>query len=94
MFKDRLRINLTESKKIRDITLSDSKFMQKSLGIIIILLFCFSCGLFFEQNLGAESQGRKIQSYVKNGTVLQARIREARILEQKNKGRKVKFYVL
>jgi len=94
MFKDRLRINLTERKKIRDITLSDSKFMQKSLGIIIILLFCFSGGLFFEQNLGAESQGRKIQSYVKNGTVLQARIREARILEQKNKGRKVKYYVL
>ena len=94
MFKDRLRINLTERKKNRDITLSDSKFMQKSLGIIIILLFCFSGGLFFEQNLGAESQGRKIQSYVKNGTVLQARIREARILEQKNKGRKVKYYVL
>ena len=94
MFKDRLRINLTERKKIRDITLSDSKFMQKSLGIIIILLFCFSGGLFFEQNLGAESQGRKIQSYVKNGTVLQARKREARILEQKNKGRKVKYYVL
>jgi len=94
MFKDRLRINLTERKKNRDITLSDSKFMQKSLGIIIILLFCFSGGLFFEQNLGAESQGRKIQSYVKNGTVLQSRIREARILEQKNKGRKVKYYVL
>ena len=94
MFKDRLRINLTERKKNRDITLSDSKFMQKSLGIIIILLFCFSGGLFFEQNLGAESQGRKIQSYVKNGTVLQARKREARILEQKNKGRKVKYYVL
>jgi len=94
MFKDRLRINLTERKKNRDITLSDSKFMQKSLGIIIIFLFCFSGGLFFEQNLGAESQGRKIQSYVKNGTVLQARKREARILEQKNKGRKVKYYVL
>ena len=94
MFKDRLRINLTERKKIRDITLSDSKFMQKFLGIIIILLFCFSGGLFFDQNLGAESQGRKIQSYVKNGTVLQARKREARILEQKNKGRKVKYYVL
>ena len=94
MFTDRLRIYLTERKKNRDITLSDSKFMQKSLGIIIILLFCFSGGLFFEQNLGAESQGRKIQSYVKNGTVLQARIREARILEQKNKGRKVKYYVL
>ena len=94
MFTDRLRIYLTERKKNQDITLSDSKFMQKSLGIIIILLFCFSGGLFFEQNLGAESQGRKIQSYVKNGTVLQARIREARILEQKNKGRKVKYYVL
>ena len=94
MFKDRLRIDLTERKKNRDITLSDSKFMQKSLGIIIILLFCFSSGLFFEQNLGAESQGRKIQSYIKNGSVLQARIREARILEQKNKGREVKYYVL
>jgi len=68
--------------------------MQKSLGITIIFLFCFSGGLFFEQNLGAESQGRKIQSYVKNGTVLPARKREARILEQKNKGRKVKYYVL
>ncbi|RTZ88582.1 MAG: hypothetical protein DSY93_08060, partial [SAR324 cluster bacterium] len=66
----------------------------KSLGITIIFLFCFSGGLFFEQNLGAESQGRKIQSYVKNGTVLQARKREARVLEQKNKGRKVKYYVL
>ena len=94
MFKNRLRINLTERKKVRDITLSDSKFMQKSLGIIIILLFCFSGGLFFEQNLRAESQGRKIQLYVKHGTVLQARKREARILEQKNKGRRVKFYIL
>ena len=92
--KDRLRANLKERKKNRDKTFTYSKFMQKSLGIIIILLFCFSGGLFFEQNLGAESQGRKIQSYVKNGTVLQARIREARILEQKNKGRKVKYYVL
>ena len=94
MFKYRLRINLTERKKNSDITLSDSKFMQKSLGIIIILLFCFSGGLFFEQNLEAESQGRKIQSYVKNETFLQARKREARILEQKNRGRKVKHYVL
>ena len=94
MFKDRLRTNLTERKKVRDITLSDSKFMQKSLGIIIILLFCFSGGLVFEQNLGAESQGRKIQLYVKNGTVIQARKREARILEQKNKGRRVKYYIL
>jgi len=50
--------------------------------------------MLFEQNLGAESQGRKIQSYVKNGTVLQARKREVRILEQKKKGRKVKYYVL
>ena len=65
MFTDRLRIYLTERKKNQDITMSDSKFMQKSLGIIIILLFCFSGGMFFEQNLGAESQGRKIQSYVK-----------------------------
>ena len=94
MFKDRLHTNLTERKKVRDITLSDSKFMQKSLGFIIILLFCFSGGLFFEQNLGAESQGRKIQLYVKNGTDLQARKREARILEQKNKGRRVKYYIL
>ena len=39
MFKYRLRINLTERKNNRDITLSDTKFMQKSLGIIIILLF-------------------------------------------------------
>ena len=92
--KDRLRANLTERKKNRDKTFTYSKFMQKSLGITIIFLFCFSGGLFFEQNLGAESQGRKIQSYVKNGTVLQARISEARILEQKNKGRKVKYYVL
>jgi hypothetical protein len=60
--------------------------MQKSLGITIIFLFCFSGGLFFEQNLGAESQGRKIQSYVKNETVLQARKREARVLEQKKQG--------
>ena len=94
MLKDRLRANLKERKKNRDKTFTYSKFMQKSLGIIIILLFCFSGGLFFEQNLGAESQGRKIQSYIKNETVLQARIREARILEQKNKGRKVKYYVL
>ena len=94
MFKDRLRTNLTERKKVRDITLSDSKFMQKSLFIIIFLLFCFSGGLFFEQKLGAESQGRKIQLYVKHGTVLQARKRETQILEQKNKGRRVKFYIL
>ncbi|HIA34064.1 MAG TPA: hypothetical protein EYN85_04695, partial [Candidatus Lambdaproteobacteria bacterium] len=94
MLKDRLRANLTERKKNSDKTFTYSKFMQKSLGITIIFLFCFSGGLFFEQNLGAESQGRKIQSYVKNGTVLQARKREARILEQKNKGRKVKYYVL
>ena len=94
MLKDRLRANLTERKKYRDKTFTYSKFMQKSLGITIIFLFCFSGGLFFEQNLGAESQGRKIQSYVKNGTVLPARKREARILEQKNKGRKVKYYVL
>jgi len=94
MLKDRLRANLKERKKNRDKTFTYSKFMQKSLGITIIFLFCFSGGLFFEQNLGAESQGRKIQSYVKNGTVLQARKREARVLEQKNKGRKVKYYVL
>jgi len=90
MLKDRLRANLTEREKNSDKTFTYSKFMQKSLGITIIFLFCFSGGLYFEQNLGAESQGRKIQSYVKNGTVLQARKREARILEQKNKGRKVK----
>jgi hypothetical protein len=94
MLKDRLRANLTERKKNCDKTFTYSKFMQKSLGFIIILLFCFSVGLFFEQNLGAESQGRKIQSYVKKGTVLQARKKKARILEQKNKGRKVKYYVL
>jgi hypothetical protein len=94
MLKDRLRSNLTERKKNRDKNFTYSKFMQKSLGITIILLFCFSGGLFFEQNLGAESQGRKIQSYVKNGTILLSRKREARILEQKNKGRKVKYYVL
>ena len=94
MFKERLSINFSERKKNRFITLSDSKFMQKSLKIIIILLFCFSSGLFFEQNLGAESQGRKIQSYIKNGTVLQVRKNESRIAEQKNKGRKVKYYVL
>ncbi|MEE3162987.1 MAG: hypothetical protein VX274_06495, partial [SAR324 cluster bacterium] len=64
MLKDRLRANLTERKKNSDKTFTYSKFMQKSLGITIIFLFCFSGGLFFEQNLGAESQGRKIQSYV------------------------------
>jgi hypothetical protein len=94
MLKNILRAKLTERKQNCDKTFTYSKFMQKSLNITIIFLFCFSGGMLFEQNLGAESQGRKIQSYVKNGAVLQARKREVRILEQKKKGRKVKYYVL
>lgn len=94
MLKNILRAKLTERKQNCDKTFTYSKFMQKSLDITIIFLFCFSGGMLFEQNLGAESQGRKIQSYVKNGAVLQTRKREVRILEQKKKGRKVKYYVL
>jgi len=94
MLKNILRAKLTEREQNRDRTFTYSKFMQKSLDITIIFLVCFTGGLLFEQNLGAESQGRKIQSYVKNGTVLQASKRKVRILEQKKKGRKVKYYVL
>jgi len=68
--------------------------MHKSLVITIIFLICFSGVLFFEQNIGAESQGRKIQLYVKNGAILHLRKNESRIAEQNNKGRRVKYYVL
>jgi len=94
MSKEILSINLTEKEKNVTYPLYYSKFMHKSLCIIIIFSFCFFGELYFEQNLAAKSQGRNIQLYVKDSAVLQASKSEARIAEQRNKGRKVKYYVL
>jgi len=66
---------------------------MKSLKIIIISLFYFSGCLFFGNTLPAESKDTQIQNYVKNGSLLQANKRKARITGQKVSGRKIKYYL-
>ena len=66
---------------------------MKSLKIIIISLFYFSGCLFFGNTLPAESKDTQIQNYVKNGSLLQANKRKARIAGQKVSGRKIKYYL-
>ena len=51
-------------------------FVKSLKKFMLILLFVPNV-IFFPHKLTAESQGRKIQNYVKSGTTLQARKRKA-----------------
>ena len=60
---------------------------------MLILLFVPNI-IIFPHELTAESQGRKIQNYVKSGTTLQARKRKAYENAQKESGLKIKSYLI
>ena len=93
MLRERLVFSLFLKKRVTLGFWTKSGLLMKSLKIIIISLFYFSGCLFFGNTLPAESKDTQIQNYVKNGSLLQANKRKARIAGQKVSGRKIKYYL-
>ena len=66
----------------------------KSLKKIMLFLFFVPNIIIFPHELTAESQGREIQNFVKSGTSFQARKMKAYENAQKDRGLKIKRYLI
>ena len=93
MLRERLHINLFMKKEIPERRWAEPKFRVKLLKVASVILSLFSVNLFYGHSLEAESQGRKIQNFVKKESVLQARKKTGRTFAKTEKGRKIRHYI-
>ena len=93
MLRERLHINLFMKKEIPECRWVEPKFRVKLLKVASVILSFISVNLFYGHSLEAESQGRKIQNYVKKESVLQARKKKGRTFAKTDEGRKIRHYI-
>ena len=93
MLRERLHINLFMKKEIPQLRWVEPKLRVKLLKVASVILSFFSANLFYGHGLEAESQGRKIQNYVKKESVLQARKKKGRTFAKTDEGRQIQNYV-
>ena len=93
MLRERLHNNLFMKKEIPECRWVEPKFRVKLLKVASVILSFFSVNLFYGHSLVAESQGLKIQNYVKKESVLQARKKKGRTFAKTEKGRKIRHYI-
>ena len=94
MLEVRLNISFYKKNAAAECFTKNLNIFVKSLKKFMLILLFVPNIIFFPHELTAESQGRKIQNYVKSGTTLQARKRKAYKNAQKESGRQIKLYLI
>jgi hypothetical protein len=94
MLKARLSISFYKKNAAEGCFTKNLNIFVKSLKKFMLILLFVPNVIFSPHELTAESQGRKIQNYVKSGTTLQARKRKAYKNAQKENGRQIKLYLI
>jgi len=94
MLKDKLNSSFCKKNAAEECFTKNFNIFVKFLKKIMLGLFFITNIIISPHELTAESQGREIQNYVRNGTTLQARKRKAYENAQKESGLKIKNYLI
>ena len=92
MLKDKLNSSFCKKNATEECFTKNFNIFVKFLKKIMLGLFFITNIIISPHELTAESQGREIKNYVKSGTTLQARKRQAYENAQKQTGLTIKIY--
>ena len=94
MINEKLDSSFYKKNAVEECFTKSLNIFVKSLKKIMLVLFFITNIIISPHELTAESQGREIQNYVRNGTTLQARKRKAYENAQKKSGLIIKSYLI
>ena len=94
MINEKLNSSIYKKNAAEECFTKSLNILVKSLKKVMLVLFFVPNIIISPHELTAESQGREIQNFVRNGTKLQARKRKAYENSQKESGLKIKRYLI
>jgi len=94
MLKDKLNSSVYKKNAAEECFTKNLNIYVKSPKKLILIMFFVPSIVIFPNQLPAESLGREIQNYIRNGAASQERKRKAYENSQKESGLKIKSYLI